>query len=91
MTNMSTQKKFTTMNAKELEAYVSGVLDREGLGRQSGVYIDKPDPTPSIKLLCLATLAMLKSTRRLEILTIVLIALTMALGTIAVIQVAFAV
>ena len=77
---MSTQKKFTTMNAKELETYVAEVLDREGLGRQSGVYIDQPDPTPSVKLLCLATLAMLKSTRRLEILTIVLIAITVSLA-----------
>ena len=88
---MSTQKKFTPMNAKELEAYVAEVLDREGLGRQSGVYIDQPDPTPSVKLLCLATLAMLKSTRRLEIITIELIALTVILGIIAVIQVVFAV
>lgn len=87
---MSTQKKFTAMNAKELEVFVAEVLDKEGLGRQTGVYIDQPDPTPSVKLLCLATLAMLKSTRRLEVLTIVLVALTVALGIIAVIQVAFA-
>jgi len=91
MTTMSTQKKFTTMNAKELEAYVAEVLDREGSGRQPGVYIDQPDPTPSVKLLCLATLAMLKSTRRLEVLTIALIALTVILGIIAVIQVVFTV
>lgn len=87
---MSTQKKFTTMDAKELEAYVAEVLDREGL-RQPGVYIDQPDPTPSVKLLSLATLAMLKSTRRLEVLTIALIALTVILGIIAVIQVVFTV
>jgi len=84
---MSTQKKISDMNLRELEAYVAGVLDREGLGQQSGVCIDQPDPTPSIKLLCLATLAMLKSSKRLEILTKVLIALTIILSILAVIQI----
>lgn len=57
---MSTEKKFGTMNAKELETYVAAVLDREGLGRQQGVYINQPDPTPLTKLLCLATFSYAK-------------------------------